>query len=213
MKPVTRREIFENAVAEGKDPGIKPLTREEAILAKHAKREASGGSGGVTSWNDIPDRPFGERIFTLNYVASGYTPNTELYPLVSSEPFGGEGTVEKYRILEGDITQEEWDMCKVITDEHGIEYTCTTSGTAVKGFKNEDFETISLELVDGSICIRAAYGYTCNKSFTASFGTVKTIDPKYLPKAAAVADVTEAPTAEQFNALLASLREAGYLAT
>ena len=33
-----------------------------------------------------------------------------------------------------------------------------------------------------------------------------------LPKAAAVADVTEAPTAEQFNALLASLRAAGYLA-
>lgn len=37
------------------------------------------------------------------------------------------------------------------------------------------------------------------------------IDPVLLPKADAVADVTSAPTAEQFNALLASLRAAGYL--
>ena len=41
----------------------------------------------------------------------------------------------------------------------------------------------------------------------------ETLEPKYLPKASAVADVTEAPTAEDFNALLAALREAGYLAT
>jgi hypothetical protein len=37
------------------------------------------------------------------------------------------------------------------------------------------------------------------------------IDAKFLPKAEAVADVTAAPTAENFNALLASLRAAGYL--
>lgn len=36
---------------------------------------------------------------------------------------------------------------------------------------------------------------------------------KYLPKATAVDDVTNAPTAEDFNALLAALRDAGYLAT
>lgn len=42
---------------------------------------------------------------------------------------------------------------------------------------------------------------------------VSTIDPKFIPKASAVADVTAAPTADEFNALLASLRAAGYLAT
>lgn len=46
-----------------------------------------------------------------------------------------------------------------------------------------------------------------------SFRTINKIDPQYLPKASAVADVTTAPTAEDFNALLAALREAGYLAT
>lgn len=39
----------------------------------------------------------------------------------------------------------------------------------------------------------------------------KPLDEKYIPKAEAVADVTEAPTAEDFNALLASLRAAGYM--
>lgn len=40
----------------------------------------------------------------------------------------------------------------------------------------------------------------------------QTIKNAYLPKAAAIPDVTAAPTMEEFNALLASLRAAGYLA-
>lgn len=38
------------------------------------------------------------------------------------------------------------------------------------------------------------------------------LNPELLPKAAAVADVTATPTADEFNNLLASLRAAGYLA-
>lgn len=53
MKPVTRQEIFENAVAEGKTPNIKPLTREEIVLAKHARREASGGGSGGGGAGDL----------------------------------------------------------------------------------------------------------------------------------------------------------------
>lgn len=52
-------------------------------------------------------------------------------------------------------------------------------------------------------------GYNGFKTVTE---VIKPISEEYLPKAAAVADVTEAPTADQFNALLASLRAAGYLA-
>lgn len=46
-----------------------------------------------------------------------------------------------------------------------------------------------------------------------TYGSTKTIEPKFLPKLTAIADLTEAPTAEDFNALLAALRSAGYLAT
>ena len=50
-KPLTRKEIFEEAIAKAEVPKIKPLTRQEIIMVKEAKREASGGGGtggGVT---------------------------------------------------------------------------------------------------------------------------------------------------------------------
>lgn len=45
------------------------------------------------------------------------------------------------------------------------------------------------------------------------FPVVKKLDAKYLPKANAIEDLTAAPTASDFNALLEALRNAGYLAT
>lgn len=45
MKHMTRKEIFMAALAKGENPPIKPLTREEHLMAAHAKREASGGGG------------------------------------------------------------------------------------------------------------------------------------------------------------------------
>lgn len=42
---------------------------------------------------------------------------------------------------------------------------------------------------------------------------LKKISPSYLPSMAPIADLTAAPTMEDFNALLAALRSAGYLAT
>lgn len=56
-------------------------------------------------------------------------------------------------------------------------------------------------------------GISWSITLNLNIAQVKMIDSIMLPKAAAVADVTEAPTAEEFNALLASLRAAGYLAT
>lgn len=43
--------------------------------------------------------------------------------------------------------------------------------------------------------------------------TVHQLDEKFLPKLPAIADLTAAPTAEDFNNLLAALRTAGYLAS
>ena len=68
MKHMTRKEIFMAALAKGEEAPIKPLTREEQLLAAHAKREASGGGtggGGVTSWNNLDDKPFGEELASV----------------------------------------------------------------------------------------------------------------------------------------------------
>lgn len=50
-KPTNRREIFMHAIATGCECPIEPVTREEILLAEHAKREAQGGgSGGGASY-------------------------------------------------------------------------------------------------------------------------------------------------------------------
>ena len=49
MKFMSRKEIFQAAVAKGEKPPIAPLTREEIIMAAHAEREERGGSGGGDS--------------------------------------------------------------------------------------------------------------------------------------------------------------------
>lgn len=56
MKPITRKEIFENAIAQGKKPPIKPLTREEIIMAKEAERESSGGSSGGGAYATVDNK-------------------------------------------------------------------------------------------------------------------------------------------------------------
>ena len=76
------------------------------------------------------------------------------------------------------------------------------------------FAITSLCLCEGisalvSVCVASppvpkGYVLTANGDNTADF--------KPLPQGAAVADVTAAPTKEQFNALLAALRTAGVIA-
>jgi hypothetical protein len=48
MEPVTRKEVFMKALAEGVEAPIEPITREEMYLAEQAKREAAGSGGGIT---------------------------------------------------------------------------------------------------------------------------------------------------------------------
>ena len=63
MKAQNRKEIFLKALANGEEPKIKPLTREEVFLAKQAKRE-SESTGGTSDcdWNTMKNKPFGEEI-------------------------------------------------------------------------------------------------------------------------------------------------------
>ena len=62
MKAQNRKEIFLKALANGEEPKIKPLTREEALLKKQAKRESESSGGGEhrCDWNKMDNRPFGE---------------------------------------------------------------------------------------------------------------------------------------------------------
>lgn len=58
MKAQNRKEIFLKALANGEEPSIKPLTREELLLKKQAERESVSGGGGTPHWDDIEGKPF-----------------------------------------------------------------------------------------------------------------------------------------------------------
>lgn len=59
IKPRTRTELFLAATSDKSIQVPKPRTRQEMFLQKVAQ-----SNGGVTSWNDLPDRPFGEEWIT-----------------------------------------------------------------------------------------------------------------------------------------------------
>ena len=112
----------------------------------------------------------------------------------------------KTATLNGELLNEEWRWSQINTND---QYTETDAIIAV--YADE------VQLIGGGHAAIFEKGTYVSK-YVIEQGEVvipenKTIDPKYLPKASVVADVTEAPTAEQFNALLTALRDAGYLAT
>ena len=74
MKAQNRKEIFLKALANGEEPNIKPLTREEELLAKQAKRESeSAGGGGAFVVN-----------FTWDNVAKTYVADTDLQTVITT---------------------------------------------------------------------------------------------------------------------------------
>lgn len=171
---------------------------------------------GVTSWNDLTDKPFYEEEVCL----------VEKQVVDVSEKMPGDGygvtiqtPVDLYEYVNKNVT--------FIFD--GKEYPCPVQGT-VNNYRigNTKLYKIvggapSSAIQDGDdtgepFCMFSYTGtiwlYCYNKgihTIEIKVKVPKTLDSKFLPKAEGVADLTEAPTAENFNALLASLRAAGYL--
>lgn len=113
-----------------------------------------------------------------------------------------------------------------IVESDGVEYVCTATfasgdsawyvgnlGLAGASDTGEPFLIVAGE--DGASVIFSDTTATSHtiRIFQRIGEEGYTVKKEYLPKIAAIADVTEAPTAEQFNALLAALREAGYMET
>lgn len=79
MKPLTRKEMLLNAAANGTLDNFEPATREE-VFTKEAFANAGGG---VTSWNDLTDKPFGEEVvqttIKLPTDTEAYTETVSIY--------------------------------------------------------------------------------------------------------------------------------------
>lgn len=201
---------------------------EEAKAAIENRGNSSGdSSGGVTSWNDLQDKPFGESG-TNTVIEPDFNAFAEVTGLIGNYEF-----VKVSNVL---------PTIEQITSAN-VTWHCDDCGdSGVSGFviDIQEDNLISLGLTDGCECAELSLYIVYNDNVSGEFYTgvtyefpecgiyaesnasvlvdkiamptvVKTIDSKYIPKAAHVSNVTEAPTAEDFNALLTSLRNAGYM--
>ena len=79
MKHMTRKEIFMAALAKGVKAPIKPLTREEQLLAAHAEREASGGGGASNVMHVFIKPEFDEENLVFRGCNKTYQEIAEVY--------------------------------------------------------------------------------------------------------------------------------------
>ena len=176
--------------------------------------------GGISSWNDIPDRPFYDESHILY---EGYPEYEWGYARL---PFVIRDGVEYAVSVVNDSGSLRSSFCTAVKNGNSIDAEYTDSA-------NEDSFRLFYAIGDSFTAFYpdgsnfrdgwpdespdGSYAYTSKVKIQIAFAHdsdigVVPINAKYLPKATAIADLTEAPTAEDFNALLISLREAGYLA-
>ena len=178
---------------------------ESLVAAAMMQPNQSGGD--AISWNDLVDRPFDEPtgdttsrlIFDEVIVTAGNT--FQSVPTAYAFPTKGDVRVG--------YNYNEYAGMPIVLHENEYRGEYYTIGDPtlseypfyIDGHPNLDNCQVKVKNANDAISLRVIEQvYTC-------------IPAKFLPKATAVADVTAAPTADKFNALLDALRNAGYLAT
>lgn len=224
--PVTRDEIIlYNACING--AGTNPSWNDLTDKPELAKIAESG------SWNDLTDRPFGETLVEVA-VAETATYITDKLRGSGEDAFNMT-SIGTYRLYEesnplfatGDKYIVYWNGTRyeLTGYQNGADYYLGGSRnmpslmSKVPEHADDAPFLLRWNMLDYEIVVftREPGVDLAGEPFEIGIYEEKTVitpvSPIYLPKAAAVADVTDAPTAEDFNSLLASLREAGYMAT
>lgn len=163
------------------------------------------------TWENLSDKPFGESGATIEW--DGSTEGRETAELNNVYYKVSDKTLSIDEIIGASITAGDSSDPLIIDSSNIVTYQgIDVFEIALNGH--------GLVLVVGSNIengpTKGVYFYKDIMRYISSltYSSTKTIDPKFLPEATAVADAAgEAPTAAEFNALLAALREAGYLAT
>lgn len=192
----------------------------------------SSGNGGAVSWNDLTDKPFGGDETTIEW--DGVVTDEMR---TNSFPIFGEGTDSYAKIsdftptyeelLSSEITMFEDDVTITAPNEESpdlkeyffagegavmfTEYFMVVYGTS---FEMPFAPEMAFTAPEPGIYVNTDIAERGSYVTRISYGSTKTIEPKYLPVIPAIPDATgETVSATEFNALLAALREAGYLAS
>ena len=178
-----REKMFLNAAATGETTDLKPITRVERFLYKIAQNIGSGGGGGVSSWNDLTDKPFGEESVVYFEYTDGYEPLDKVVD---------DGDVEFHKVLAEPLTYEQLIGAVGYVNYNGNTITVDNNE---ENMRTEGTTIIAQETV---FCCSDSFVYDENVTLTKGTWTlyrpnmylmkfekttVKTIDPKYLPYA------------------------------
>lgn len=175
--------------------------------------------GGVTSWNDLTDKPFGEmpKVLYEDY------PNFAFYSAVLQGVVLQEGITYKISIISGETALTGNSIAQLLNGQIVIDNTGEAEETPYMITYNPGENLAYLTQVGGKLMegcpetdTEGVFAYTSKYKIKIEYlyeddAGVKTIDSKYLPKAEAVANATGALTVDNFNALLEALRNAGYM--
>ena len=180
MEPITREEKFLNAIATGEPTDLKPITRVERFLYQIAQNIGSGGGGGVYSWNDLKDKPFGEETVVYFEITEDYVPLDQVVT---------EDGVTFYKVLDEDLTVEQivGSTGYVRSGENLFEIVATEDDLVVGDgiiSSNDAIYAVSDSYEVMGVTLTAGTWIVYNPTFYVeklAKVTVKTIDPKYLP--------------------------------
>lgn len=185
-------------------------------------------AGGASSWADLEGKPFYEEVTEpLVITWDGDLANTDAIIgmnhrvsdiLLGPDDVDGATFHVVLNGAESDIVAVKGANLIEHTGEGGDYWAVTSQGLAIAVFANAP-----QMLPDGNMLLPGVYfvkldnyggmnGHVMSLQTVNGVKLVHPLVPMFLPKAARVSYVTETPTADDFNALLTSLREAGYMA-
>lgn len=203
--------------------GIKTL--DEKYIPDTIARVEDIPEGFSGSWNDLTDKPF-DAIEERVLIAKTFAYKGIGGPFIGALPeYGTIGYDDKYTLNVSALIPGDTYIAIVNGEEYiGIAESCedTSSDNNMginlfyHGEHPEDFSDAPISLGSYSNSMYISFeneGVSYDVELYHNKTVVKTLDSKYLPKPV-VADATgETVTGAEFNALLAALRSAGYLAT
>lgn len=190
MKAKNRKEIFLKALANGEEPNIKPLTREEILLKKQAERE-SESTGGDCDWNIMKNKPtemVGSDTLTWDGSTEGKLTTQDPGGLFSyvkisnatptSEDFANGGEIDIFFVPQNTVVETKpLDETTIVVTEAGININNTTIVVVTE--PDDVFtEKGTWAMAGATICSRITInGYT-------GFNPQEKIKKEYLPESA-----------------------------
>lgn len=187
--------------------------------------EKIGTGGGISSWNDLTDKPFYEESNQTVIEWDGNTDGRDSFIGVIPSYKISDLTPSIDELVGGTITATTPNGDETVTiryDDFLVEdgFISYHSGFVV-AYKTEfNIDGTTITLPSTGIYAGVLDDTTHVSKLTYSSTTIHTLDEKFIPNTIArvkdipaIADLTAAPTMEDFNNLLAALRNAGLMAT